>query len=203
MKNIINKFTHLHIYTFSYCFIFKLLHLPIVTLLYCFIFTFTSCEKKIVYEPSEVSHDTFMKDSREKEKERQKQEYQELEQWINKHHPNQFKLSEYGYWIDVTENKETPIIQELDFVQFKKQYKNLEFNTIYTFNESEIQNIILGKTAEIRGIETALRMLSEGDKATLILPSFMAYGLYGDDRKIGANIPLIVELEVLKVKKKQ
>ncbi len=163
----------------------------------------TSCKKNVVQKPIENQKDSFIVESSIREKNRQKAEYDSLKKWIDAHSEYDFEMNQYGYWIhtEIAQNSPSEYPEDLDFVQYLKQYKDLDGNIIYDFETLGIQNKILGKTEEIRGIETALRSLNEGDKVQLLLPSFMAYGLYGDDNKIGAHNPIVVELEVLQVKK--
>ncbi len=168
------------------------------------IFLLFSCDKKVIQSPSEQQSDNFIIESSKREKERQAKEYQEINQWLEENQNYNFVETPYGFWIQTSENLdlENPINSDLDFIQYLKQYRNLNNEIIYSFEDLGIQNKILGKTEEIRGVESTLRNVKKGDKVTLLLPSFMAYGLYGDDNKIGAHQPLIVELEVLQVKHK-
>lgn len=173
------------------------------TLIYFFLalVLFSSCEKRVIQTPSKNEKDTFIQKSKEREKARQEKEYKDLQAWVDKNPQLNLEFTNYGYWMSSPNKNSTYKIKDLDFVQFVKQYKNLDKQTIYSFKDNGLQSIILGKTDEIRGVENALKSLSEGDSATLLLPSFMAYGLYGDENKIGAHQPILVEVEVLKVKK--
>jgi FKBP-type peptidyl-prolyl cis-trans isomerase len=36
--------------------------------------------------------------------------------------------------------------------------------------------------------------MKQGEMVTFLFPSYQAYGYYGDDNKIGTNIPLIAEV---------
>ncbi len=164
-----------------------------------------SCEKNVVQNPKERETDSFILESSQREKERQNGELILLNEWREKNAKYDFKASPYGYWIQSQSDSisaEENNINDLDFVQYIKQYRDLNDQVIYSFEENGIQNMILGKTEEIRGIETAIRSMEQGDKSVLLLPSFMAYGLYGDENKIGAHQPILVEIEILQVKKK-
>ncbi len=164
-----------------------------------------SCEKNVVQNPKERETDSFILESSQREKERQNGELILLNKWRENNAKYDFKASPYGYWIQSQSDSipsEENNIKDLDFVQYIKQYRDLNDQVIYSFEENGIQNMILGKTEEIRGIETAIRTMGKGEKSILLLPSFMAYGLYGDENKIGAHQPILVEIEILQVKKK-
>lgn len=60
----------------------------------------------------------------------------------------------------------------------------------------------MGKAEMLIGIEYALKRMNAGEKATLLLPSSLAYGANGDGNKIGANEPLVIEIELIENKNK-
>ncbi|PKP36524.1 MAG: peptidylprolyl isomerase [Bacteroidetes bacterium HGW-Bacteroidetes-15] len=62
------------------------------------------------------------------------------------------------------------------------------------------KEFILGKSTEISGLEEGLLLMKEGDKAKLIVPSHLAYGLLGDNDKIPMRATLVYDVEVLKVR---
>ena len=44
------------------------------------------------------------------------------------------------------------------------------------------------------GLREGLKLMKPEESITFIFPSQTAYGYYGDDNKIGTNIPLICEV---------
>lgn len=49
------------------------------------------------------------------------------------------------------------------------------------------------------GLHEAVKYMCVGDRGFFILPSHLAHGLTGDQRKIPSNTPIIYEIEVVKV----
>lgn len=49
------------------------------------------------------------------------------------------------------------------------------------------------------GLHEAVKYMCAGDSGFFILPSHLAHGLTGDQRKIPSNTPIIYEIEVVKV----
>ncbi|MBW7870388.1 MAG: FKBP-type peptidylprolyl isomerase, partial [Flavobacteriia bacterium] len=49
----------------------------------------------------------------------------------------------------------------------------------------------------------SLQLIEEGDSAVSLMPSFMAYGSYGDRNQIGGNEPLIFKVKILDIKKRE
>lgn len=50
----------------------------------------------------------------------------------------------------------------------------------------------------IKGWDVAFMQLKKGDKAVLLIPSWLAYGFTGSGRDIAPNTPLLFEVEILK-----
>jgi FKBP-type peptidyl-prolyl cis-trans isomerase len=49
----------------------------------------------------------------------------------------------------------------------------------------------------LKAVEDAVRFLNKGEEATLLVPSVLAFGTYGDDEKIPNDMPLIIKLKIL------
>lgn len=59
----------------------------------------------------------------------------------------------------------------------------------------------LGEGVETRGLEEGLMMMKEGDKARLVVPAHLAFGLTGDGNKIPPASTLFYDVQLLKLKK--
>jgi FKBP-type peptidyl-prolyl cis-trans isomerase len=46
-------------------------------------------------------------------------------------------------------------------------------------------------------------LLKEGEKATFLFPSSLAFGYHGDNNEIAPNTPIKSSIEILKIEKKQ
>ncbi len=51
---------------------------------------------------------------------------------------------------------------------------------------------------ELIAVEDALKYMTRGEEVTLLVPSVLAYGTYGDGAKIPNDIPLIITLKRIK-----
>ena len=56
------------------------------------------------------------------------------------------------------------------------------------------------KSDEPTGLHQVIKLLKVGDKAKVVVPSYLAYGLLGDDNKIPAKATLFYDIYVKKVK---
>lgn len=61
--------------------------------------------------------------------------------------------------------------------------------------------IVEGDNVE-SGLHEGIQYMHVGDKAVLILPSYLAHGLMGDENKIPAKASVIYELELLSLKER-
>ncbi len=58
----------------------------------------------------------------------------------------------------------------------------------------------IGKASVPRGLEEGITFMKAGDKAHLVLPKHLAFGLVGDDKKIPSNSILCYDVELVSVK---
>lgn len=75
----------------------------------------------------------------------------------------------------------------------------LDATLCYEYKKEEPLEFVIGNKDVPRGIEEAVLLMQVGDKAKVIVPSHLGYGLLGDKNKIPGNSSLYVELELLGV----
>jgi FKBP-type peptidyl-prolyl cis-trans isomerase len=73
-------------------------------------------------------------------------------------------------------------------------------DTVYSSRDKGNLIFISGKAQVISGLEEGILLLCEGDRAKFIIPSHLAYGLIGDQDKIGSKATLVYDVELLKIK---
>lgn len=91
------------------------------------------------------------------------------------------------------------LIKEEDVVEIDYQVSLLDGTLLYSSDDLGKLELIVGKSGLANGLQEGLRYLRAGDKAILIIPSHLAYGLSGDGDKIGQYQVLVMNVEVLKV----
>jgi gliding motility-associated peptidyl-prolyl isomerase len=72
-------------------------------------------------------------------------------------------------------------------------------DTIYTEEEKGIITYKVDKQELFPGLQNAIKLLKEGEQATFLFPSSMAYGYLGDKNKIGVNVPVKTNIHILKI----
>ena len=70
----------------------------------------------------------------------------------------------------------------------------------YSSDETGPKSFIIGKGEVENGLDEGILLFKVGDKAKLIIPSPLAFGLVGDDKKIPKRATLIYDVELLEIK---
>lgn len=91
------------------------------------------------------------------------------------------------------------LIREDDVVAIAFEISLLDGTVVYSSNDQGELELKVGKSSLANGLQEGLRYLHPGDKALLIIPSHLAYGLTGDGDKIGKYQVLVMHVEVLRV----
>ncbi|MCK9302449.1 MAG: FKBP-type peptidyl-prolyl cis-trans isomerase [Bacteroidales bacterium] len=87
-----------------------------------------------------------------------------------------------------------------DVVTLEYSIVFLNGDTVYTSYRDGLKSFIVGHSNEAAGLEEALLLMNVGDKAKLIVPSFLAYGVSGDANKISIKNTLVYDIYVVNVK---
>jgi FKBP-type peptidyl-prolyl cis-trans isomerase len=85
--------------------------------------------------------------------------------------------------------------------QVKIKFKVSLINGMECYNSDNDgpKKFVIGRSNEINGLEEGLLMMRVGDKAKLIIPSHLAFGLPGDMEKIPMRATVIYDVELLSV----
>jgi FKBP-type peptidyl-prolyl cis-trans isomerase len=87
-----------------------------------------------------------------------------------------------------------------DSVYFKYKAAFLDFVVFNSTTPYSVPTKVkLGSDDLISGVDEGLKYMKEGGSAKLIIPSRLAYGLYGIPNIVPANTPILVTLELNKV----
>jgi FKBP-type peptidyl-prolyl cis-trans isomerase FkpA len=76
----------------------------------------------------------------------------------------------------------------------------LDGTVCYTFTKSKAVIINIGHAEQTKGLEEALCLMKEGEKAHLIVPEHIGYGLSGDTKQVPPKSTLVYDVELLDVK---
>lgn len=71
---------------------------------------------------------------------------------------------------------------------------------IYSSDSAGLKEITLGYSGVETGLEEGLLLLHQGDRPKFIIPSYLAFGLLGDQHKITPGATLVYDLELVDLK---
>ncbi len=88
-----------------------------------------------------------------------------------------------------------------DVVKLNYKISLLDGTMVYSSDSTGAMQFKIGKSDVAGGLQEGVKLMHEGDKAIFILPAHLAYGLTGDGDKIKHYATLVIDAEVLEIKK--
>ena len=93
-----------------------------------------------------------------------------------------------------------PKAQEGKVARIQYTLSSITGSIIYSSDENGPMEFLIGSGGVESGLEEAILLLREGDKAKIIIPSHLGFGLAGDDHKIPPKATLIYDITLLSIK---
>lgn len=153
-----------------------------------------SCAKQPPHPPvGGILSEKDMQTSQNRAKNLNDLERSQIQEWINGQDVNYYPTA-LGYWSNIENLESQP--KKADATLISYEYQIYDFDRV-KLSDVNRENVFIGKFEELKAVENAARYLKVGDEATLLIPSALAYGTYGDNDKISNDMPLIVEIKIL------
>ncbi|GAA5088987.1 hypothetical protein GCM10023210_13260 [Chryseobacterium ginsengisoli] len=123
------------------------------------------------------------------------QERTHMQEWIN-NQPVKYYPTQLNYWVSTQGFDQRQRRQDNTLISYS--YDLYDFDETKIYDEPiERRDAKFGHFDELKAVEDALRFIHDGEEVTLLVPSSLAYGTYGDEKKIDNDIPLIIKLKAL------
>ncbi len=168
-------------------------------------FVFVGCKNPEARRPVSVKTGSFTNQSVQRNKKLNSEQQDRIQQIIKNNPGTNYIASQNGFWyyynIKVEKDSITPNFG--DIVNFNYDVKDFNDNTIYTKEELKTQNYAMDQEEIFTGLREGLKLMKAGETITFLFPSDKAYGHYGDENKIGANIPLICKVTINTITQKE
>ena len=157
-----------------------------------------SCGNHQTTSDQDINPDSLKKDLMDVNEFMVKNENQQIENYIARH---QWKMEKTGTGLrySIYEKGNGPKAEKGKVVQIRFTASLITGDVVYDAKTDGMRSVKLGKAQVVSGLEEGLLMMQEGDKAKLIIPSHLAFGLVGDDNKIPKRATLIYDIELVKV----
>lgn len=158
----------------------------------------TSCKSPEARKPVTVQSGSFIKESAERNRKLNEREQNRIEAIMAQNPEYDYIASESGFWYYYHTKVERDTITAGfgDLINFDYDIKDLKGNYIYTQQELGNQEYAMDQEELFTGLREGLKLLKPTESATFLFPSQKAYGYYGDNNKIGTNIPLMCRVTV-------
>lgn len=154
-----------------------------------------SCSKQQAHPP--VGGVLSKKDldvSKNRAKSLNEMERAQISDWISGQQ-EKFYPMQLNYWINIPGLNQKP--KKADGEKVSYQYTLYDFDGTQLYAEPKVmQEVSFGKFEELKAVEDALRYMDRHQEATLLIPSVLAFGTYGDNQKIPNDMPVIVKLKI-------
>ncbi|WP_203257284.1 gliding motility-associated peptidyl-prolyl isomerase GldI [Hyunsoonleella ulvae] len=165
-----------------------------------------SCKTPEARKPISVKSGSFINESVERNKKLNAKEQALIKDIMSANDSNEYIASENGFWYyyNTKTNEETAITPGFgDVVNYSYHLKNLNGDLIYPTDYFKNLDYTMDKQELFTGLREGLKLMKPGETVTFLFPSQKAYGYYGDENKIGTNVPLIAEVTLNSITKSQ
>ena len=160
-------------------------------------FLFVSCSKNAqVYTPVGGMSNEEMGVSKNRAKQLNTIEREQIQEWISKQ-KEKFYPTQLNYWSNIENLEQRKKKQDGELVSFQYELYDFDLQKFYE-KPKTYKDAPLGKFEELDAIEDAVRYLNPDEETTLLIPSVLAYGTYGDGDQIPYDMPLIIKLKLTK-----
>lgn len=122
-------------------------------------------------------------------------ERSQIQDWIDNQNEKFYPMT-LNYWINIENLPQS--IRKDNGVEISYEYEIFDFDNVKLIDTPvKKMNVKFGHFEELKAVEDALRYLNKNENATLLVPSVLAFGTYGDNKKISNDMPLIIKIKVL------
>lgn len=111
----------------------------------------------------------------------------------------EMEVTESGLFYEIYEQTEGKSAELGMIISINYSLSLLDGTLCYSSEKDGPKEFQLGKSQEISGLEQGVEMMRVGEKARLIIPPHLAYGLLGDEERIPARSIIVYEIELLNV----
>ncbi len=127
-----------------------------------------------------------------------KTENEQIESYINRYNWD-MKKTDTGLRYLIYKEGSGLKAESGDFVKIKFSVELINGIECYSSEQDGPKEFILDKSDVINGLHEGVMLLNVGDKAKLIVPSHLAFGLLGDQEKIPLRATLIYDVELIEI----
>jgi len=125
-----------------------------------------------------------------------------IERYIAQDTIKQYNVASYGFWYAYESKKpsETLTPKIGDVVEIAYNITDLYGNVFYAKDDLGIKKYTIDKEDFIPALQEGIKLMKIGETITFVIPSYRAYGLVGDENKIGINQTIKSTVTLISIK---
>lgn len=126
------------------------------------------------------------------------EEEEEIDNYVRRH---QLELTATGTGVryQIVEEGHGPAVLPGMTVTIEYVLYDLMGDVVYHSDEDGLMRFVVSRSEVPSGLDEAVRLLHEGDRAWVIVPSHLGYGILGDQNRVPSRATLIYNLKIKKV----
>lgn len=142
-----------------------------------------------------VISENEMEVSKNRTKDLNTMERSQIQDWIKTQDTKYYPMG-MNYWVNIENLADLPRKNNGEKVSYQYDLYDFDRTKLY---QSPIGNrdVVFGHFKEMDAVEDVIRYLKKGEEAEILVPSVLAYGTYGDGKRISNDMPLIIKVKVL------
>ena len=164
-----------------------------------------SCKSPEARKPISVKSGSFLDESVERNKALHEKQKSLFEAYMKSNPQSEYITSSNGFWYFYNSDKslDTITAEFGDVINFDFDIKHINGDFIYTKEYLKTRNYAMDQEKLFSGLREGLKLMKQGETVTFLFPSQKAFGYYGDNNKIGTNVPIICEVTINTITKNQ
>jgi gliding motility-associated peptidyl-prolyl isomerase len=162
-----------------------------------------SCKDPEPRRPISHASGSFIESSIERNKQLNDDEHALIQEIIFNDSLQEYLASQNGFWYTYHLKIENDSITANfgDILNYTYEVKDLNGQLIYSQYELGIQTYKMDQEELFSGLREGLKLMKAGETITFLFPSQIAFGYYGDENKIGTNVPIICKVTLNSINK--
>jgi gliding motility-associated peptidyl-prolyl isomerase len=164
------------------------------------LFLLVSCQTQEARRPVSKSKSYTLADTSEQMKKLNKIEEARVRGYIQQDSLTNYIASPNGFWyayINKVETGASPKTEEL--VELSYEILDLNNRTLYSKEEMGIKTYKVDKEDFIPALQQGIKLMKVGETVKFVIPSYNAFGVVGDEGKIGMNQSIISIVTLLTI----
>lgn len=163
----------------------------------------TGCKSSEPRIPIQKNSGSFIDESVERNRRMNEKEYAKIEAVLPKSSKHQVLSSQTGfrYYYNHKVGARVDLPEFGDLVTYEYNIKTLDETLLYSKTDIGIQTYYVDQQELFSGMREALKLMKPNETITCYFPSQKAYGYYGDQNRVGPNMPIICEISVKSITK--